>query len=49
MRYTVDMDSDGIIYVPSFMKIGSGSHVIQYYTAEGKELGSAPLRLTRVA
>jgi hypothetical protein len=28
MRYTVDMASDGIIYILSFMKIRSGIQVI---------------------
>jgi hypothetical protein len=28
MRYTVDMALDGMIYTPSFMKIGSGIQVI---------------------
>jgi hypothetical protein len=28
MRYTVEMASDGMIYVPSFMKICSGIEVI---------------------
>jgi hypothetical protein len=28
MKYTVEMASDGMIYVPSFMKIGLGLQVI---------------------
>jgi hypothetical protein len=28
MWYTVEMASDGMIYIPSFMKIGSGIQVI---------------------
>jgi hypothetical protein len=28
MRYTVDMAPDGMIYIPSFTKIGSGTQVI---------------------
>jgi hypothetical protein len=28
MKYTVEMASDGMICVPSFMKIGSGIQVI---------------------
>jgi hypothetical protein len=27
-KYTVDMVSDGMIYIPAFMKIGSGIQVI---------------------
>jgi hypothetical protein len=28
MKYIVEMASDGMIYIPSFMKIGSGIQVI---------------------
>jgi hypothetical protein len=28
MKYTVEMASDGMLYIPSFMKIGSGIQVI---------------------
>jgi hypothetical protein len=28
MKYIVEMDSNGITYIPSFMKIGSGVQVI---------------------
>jgi hypothetical protein len=28
MKYTIEMASDGMIYIPSFMKIGSGIQVI---------------------
>jgi hypothetical protein len=28
MKYTVEMASDGIICIPSVMKIGSGIHLI---------------------
>jgi hypothetical protein len=28
MKYTVEMASHGMIYIPSFMKIGSGIQVI---------------------
>jgi hypothetical protein len=28
MKYTVEMTSDGMIYIPDFMKIGSGIQVI---------------------
>jgi hypothetical protein len=28
MKYTVEMTSDGMIYIPCFMKIGSGIQVI---------------------
>jgi hypothetical protein len=28
MKYTVEVASDGMIYIPSFMKIGSGIQVI---------------------
>jgi hypothetical protein len=28
MKYTVEMASECMIYIPSFMKIGSGIHVI---------------------
>jgi hypothetical protein len=28
MNYDIEMDSDGTIYTPSFMKIGSGIQVI---------------------
>jgi hypothetical protein len=28
MNYTVEMASDGVMYIPSFIKIGSGIKVI---------------------
>jgi hypothetical protein len=28
MRYIVDMDSDGMMYIPSFLKFDSGIQVI---------------------
>jgi hypothetical protein len=34
MKYTVQMVSDGIIYVPSFMKIGTGVQAILRFYLE---------------
>jgi hypothetical protein len=37
MRYTVDMASDSIIYIQSFMKICSGIQVISWISVEAFE------------
>jgi hypothetical protein len=30
MKYTFEVASDGMIYIPTFMKIGTGVQVIRY-------------------
>jgi hypothetical protein len=37
MKYTVEMASDGMIYVPRFMKIGLGIQVILRLLAQQSE------------
>jgi hypothetical protein len=31
MKYTAEMASDGLIYIPSFMKIGTGIQAILWF------------------
>jgi hypothetical protein len=60
IMYTIDMTSDGMIYITSFMKIGTGVQAMLWFClrnlrgcnvgiAGGKELRSAALRWAQVA
>jgi hypothetical protein len=60
MKYTVDMGSGGMIYIPSFMMIGSDIQVIlrfclsnlggcNVYFTDGRDLRTTPLRWPQVA
>jgi hypothetical protein len=33
MKYTLEMGSDGVIYIPSFMKIGTGVQAILRFSS----------------
>jgi hypothetical protein len=39
MRYTVDKASDGMTYIPGFMRIGCGLQVMITFLPRQKELG----------
>jgi hypothetical protein len=39
MRHTVEMASDGMIYIPSFMKIGKGVQAILKFLSFLRNLG----------